>query len=296
MKTKVKSLLNPVKIYKAYRFQKQFVKTTRTRKDLELMLYSKILKNKMLHLGYFEDPEIQPEDISINQIEQAQMNYAQLLVDLVKDYDNPILDVGCGMGGLSKMLIGKNLKVEALTPDKNQIQFIKQNIPELNCHHMKYEELETEKKFGTIINSESLQYIKLDDAFQKSNSLLLDNGYWIIIDYFRLKENTINKSGHFLSEFLTKVEEYDYEILHEQDVTPNILPTLKYLYMYVDRFSNPLLEYGTEKLKYKKPWIFHLTQDLRESINLKINKEVAAINPKLFGEEKKYALYLLRKK
>ena len=66
------------------------------------------------------------------------------------------------MGGLSKILLDKNLKIQALTPDNNQKKYIQSKYPNLILHHMKFEDFKSDKKFGTIINSESLQYIDLD--------------------------------------------------------------------------------------------------------------------------------------
>jgi 2-polyprenyl-3-methyl-5-hydroxy-6-metoxy-1,4-benzoquinol methylase len=74
----------------------------------------------MLHYGYFENIDIAAEDISLKAIEDAQIKYAQNIIDLIKNKDGLILDVGCGMGGLSGMLAAEKLKVEALTPNINQ--------------------------------------------------------------------------------------------------------------------------------------------------------------------------------
>ena len=51
---------------------------------------------------------------------------------------------------------------------------------------MKFEDFSTDKQFATIINSESLQYIDLDTAFNCASKLLSNNGKWIITDYFRI--------------------------------------------------------------------------------------------------------------
>ena len=54
---------------------------------------------------------------------------------------------------------------------------------------MKFEDFSTNKQFATIINSESLQYIDLDTAFNCVSKLLSNNGKWIITDYFRINNN-----------------------------------------------------------------------------------------------------------
>jgi hypothetical protein len=68
--------INPVSLIKAYRFHKKTGRYNKTRNDLELKLYSRILNNDMLHYGYFDDVDIAPEFIGIGHVEQAQNRYA----------------------------------------------------------------------------------------------------------------------------------------------------------------------------------------------------------------------------
>jgi len=295
MKKLILPFFNPAKLLKAYQFKKKNPPSKRAAKDLELMLYSKILKNDMLHLGYFKDTETIPEDISISQVEDAQLEYARQLIKQIKEKGLPVLDVGCGMGGLSKILLDNNIPVEALTPDINQKKHIAQKYPELTCHHIKFEKFETDKQFGTIINSESLQYIKLEKAFDKVGKMLSSGGRWIISDYFRLKEDTINKSGHMMDDFQEQIEKHGWKIVYEQDITPNILPVLRFIYIYIERFLNPLVLFASEKLKHKQPGLYYLTQEARGDIYKKIETESAAIDPSMFADEKKYMLYVLQK-
>ncbi len=288
--------INPVEWFKAYKFHKENSKFDKSQYDLELFLYSKILKNNMLHYGYFEDPNINPEDISLKMVEDAQENYANNIIAQIKDNDNEILDVGCGMGGLAKMMFNKGLKVEVLTPNKNQIEFIKHNQPSLTAHNCRFEDYKGEKQFGTVINSESLQYIPLKDAFQILDRVLLPGGRWIIVDYFRVNANGINKSSHLLESFQKHIIDNNWKIVYEQDITLNVLPTLKFANMYLERFLMPVKHFAYEKLRFKKAWLYYLTERLRGSIEKKIIKEQASIDPTKFTNEKKYILFVLEKK
>jgi cyclopropane fatty-acyl-phospholipid synthase-like methyltransferase len=287
--------LNPLNWIKAYRFKKANSKYDKSSYDLELYLYSKILKNDMLHYGYFEDTKIVPETISLQQLEDAQVLYAENIIQQIKDCTAPILDVGCGMGGLAKLMSDKELKVEVVTPNKNQIAHIKHKYSELKYYHTKFEKLESENTYGTIIHSESLQYINLDDAFQKVDKLIYSSGRWIITDYFRLHKDGINRSGHLLVDFKSKLAEYGWKIVYEQDITPNVLPTLSFINVYVDRFLYPVKHFAYEKLRYKNPLLFSMTADMQKSIDKKINKEMASIDVQKFIDEKKYMLFTLEK-
>jgi SAM-dependent methyltransferase len=286
---------NPVEWFRAYRFHKSNAKFDKSMYDLELFLYSKILRNNMLHYGYFDDPSINPDEISFKLLEDAQEKYAQNIIDQITDNSNLVLDVGCGMGGLAKMMHDKGLAVEVLTPNKNQIEHINKNQPYLTSHNCKFEKFETEKQYGTVINSESLQYIPLDMAFDKLNKILLPGGRWIIVDYFRLTADGVNKSSHLLSTFHQKVNDNGWKIVYEHDITANVLPMLQFINMYFERFLMPVKHFAYEKLRFKKGWLYYLTRKVRNYIDAKIEKERASIDPVKFTSEKKYILFVLEK-
>ncbi len=292
---KLLPLLNPIEWLKAFSFHKKNSKYKKSSYDLELYLYSKMLKNDMLHYGYFEDININPENISIKQLEMAQILYAENIIEYISNRQDPVLDVGCGLGGLSNLIMKNNIEVEALTPNKNQIHHIQNKFKNLTLHNLKFENYKTTKKYGTIINSESLQYIKLHEAFSKANKLILPNGRWIIIDYFRLNKDGVNKSSHLLEDFHEKVREYGWKIKYEKDITNNILPTNRFINMYAERFLIPIQHYAFEKLRYKKAWLYYLTKNIRTFITKKIDKELSAINPDKFINEKKYLFFVLEK-
>ena len=296
MKSLLKKIINPLELIRAYRFHKTESKHIKSSEDLELMLYSKIIRNDMLHYGYFEDINIDSEAISIKDLENAQMRYVELIIEQIKDTQNNILDVGCGMGGLSKILYDKGFKVQSLTPDNNQKSHIENKYKELTVHHMKFEDFKTDKKFGTIINSESLQYIELDTAFNSISNILSENGRWIITDYFRINDNGVNKSGHMHKDFFDSIERNGWKIVHKNDMTLNSLPTLKFAITFIDRFVKPLALFSTQKLKHKQGWLFYLTKEIRENLSKKSRNELAALDPDKFIKEKQYMLYVLERK
>lgn len=295
MKKILRTFLNPVKLYKAYRYHKASPKYDKSKSDTELMLYSKILSKDMLHFGYFDDVNIEPDTISVRDIENAQLRYSEIMIEQITNQQDLLLDVGCGMGGLSAILNEKGYKVQALTPNVLQKRYINQKQPELMVHHLKFEELETQEKYGTIINSESLQYINLDIAFKKVDTLLLPGGRWLISDFFRIKKDTINKSGHTLDDFLESVKKHGWKIVVEQDVTLNALPTLKVVNFYYTRFLEPLGHFVSEKIRFKQPWLYYLTQEFRGDVSKKVTKELAAVDPEKFVTEKRYMFYVLER-
>ena len=295
MNKNITTFLNPINWYRAYQYNKKNANYDKSSYDLELYLYSKILKNDMLHWGYFEDINIAPDAISVRDVEEAQMKYAENIMSLIDDKQGLVLDVGCGMGGLSAMLKQNGINVEALTPNVNQKNHIESKYQGLICHHAKFEDFNSEQKYKTIINSESLQYINLDSAIEHVDRFLEDGGKWIIVDYFRKNQDGINKSGHLEETFLNKIANKSWNITYEKDITLNVLPMSKFIYMYAERFLIPLKHFAFEKLRYKKAWLYFLTENLRNGIDKKMTKEFAAIDPKKFLNEKKYVMYVVER-
>lgn len=295
MKKEILSLLNPVNWVKAYQLKKKDSSYDKSKNDLELHLYSKILKNDMLHYGYFEDITIAPDTISIRSVEDAQLKYAQNIIDLIVDKKGLILDVGCGMGGLSAIMTEQKLKVEALTPNVNQCRHIQNKYKNIPVHNCKFEDVSEAKKYKTVINSESFQYIQLEDGLAKINAITDPGARWIITDYFRLHNDGINKSSHLLSEFIDRIEKSNWKIVYQQDITPNILPMLRFLNIYVDRFLFPIKNFAFEKFRYKQAFWYYLTRHLLDSVDSKILREVAAIDPVKFENEKKYMIFVLER-
>lgn len=287
--------INPFQWIKARNFALDSLKFDKSYYDLELFLYSKILTNNMLHYGYFEDIHIQPETISFERFEEAQIAYAENIIEQIQDKDHPILDVGCGMGGFSELLSKSQCEVEALTPNKNQIEFIRRHYAHIVTHHCNYEQFDSIRRFGAIINSESLQYISLNEAFEKSNKILMPGGRWIIIDYFSLEKKAENQKPHHLDTFYLKAKEFGWRITYNRDITLNILPTLAYVAMYVNRFLLPLKQFAYEKLRYKQPKLYYLSQRLREFIDWAMAKEVNVVDPIAFKNSRKYMIFVLEK-
>ncbi|MFO7495666.1 MAG: hypothetical protein R6X05_08555 [Desulfobacterales bacterium] len=81
-----------------------------------------------------------------------------------------------------------------------------------------------------------------------------------------------------------------WEIVWQRDITLNVLTTLNFLNMYVERFLLPLKHLSFEKVRSKNGGIYYLAQDLRGSIDPKINKELDTVRPDKFLKEKKYLM------
>lgn len=294
----LKKILNPVEVYRIAKLQRNRKNIARVRDDAQLKLYSQILKGDFLHYGYFDNPEIKPEDISLNQIYEAQLRYAMLLMEKLQPKGKQVLDIGCGMGGLLKLLLEKGYAPTALTPDNTQIHYISQKYPGLPLHHCKFEELDGDAnagKFDALITSESLQYLKLDIALPLLHKISTPEAQWIACDYFRTGDKA-EKSGHYWEPFMEQVNAHGWELEYEQDITPNILPTIAYVYMWGNNIGLPLYQFGIEKLQVKAPGYHYALQDVLPEIRKKIDKNLLTVNPEVFAQNKRYKLMVFKKK
>jgi MPBQ/MSBQ methyltransferase len=295
MKNLLWGFLNPVRHFRAMRYKRRARRGRQSGHEPELDLYARILRNDMLHWGYFDDPDIAPDTISIKAFEDAQLRYAERIAEQLPPTPDRILDVGCGMGGLAGMLSAKGYSLELLSPNARQKKHIGRKYPELPFHLCKYEDFSTDKTFGTIINSESIQYIRLEKAMEISQRLLAPGGRWIIVDYFRLGTSGRNKSGHLLEDFRRMVTESGWTIRLEEDITPHVIPTIRLASLYAERFFIPLMEFGFEKFRVKNPWLYYMVSDIRAKAMAKTEREMAAIDPVKFLEEKKYMFFILER-
>lgn len=292
--TILKRLFLPPHIFRVFSLQRNRKRIDRSADDAQLKLYHDILPGDYLHYGYFENPNIHPLDMSFRMIYEAQDNYGKKLTSLITDVNNPVFDVGCGMGGLLAQLNSMNLEAIGLTPDVNQIKHIRSKYPN-EVIHSKFEDLDAAKfpkHFGTLITSESLQYLKLDLALPLIKQILKDGGKWIACDYFKVGSQG-EKSGHNWELFESKLKEFDFKITFKEDITPHILPTIGYAHFWATKIGVPLKNYGLGKLKVKAPGIHYVIETVLPKIDEKIDKNIQTVDPEVFAKNKRYILMVI---
>ncbi|MCF8111783.1 MAG: hypothetical protein K9J85_09870 [Desulfobacteraceae bacterium] len=294
----LRSVINPLNLYRACGYAKRQKETSRTKEDPQLRFYSEVLHTNMLHYGYFEDSAISWADICFRDMEEAQMAYAEKICGLVSTEAESILDAGAGMGGLGNLLQGHGYFVTCLTPDKHQAEYIRANYPNLIFIESKYQDMQEKRRYSTVIHSESLQYIPLGQAFEKTEKIMETDGEWIVSDYFRRAKYADSgfKSGHIFEDFEEISREKNWKIVHMEDITSNVLPTLSYAYNFACRFLRPAIEFADGKLKQKQPFIRYYTDDIIDHLNKKFEKGIEGVNPERFLREKRYLLLKMIKK
>jgi cyclopropane fatty-acyl-phospholipid synthase-like methyltransferase len=294
----IKKLLWPPHLWKAYTAKNTKKKVSRSTEDPQLKLYDQILKTDFLHYGYFDDPEKSADEISFKDIRQAQIRYAQLIVEQISDTKGAVLDVGCGMGGLISLLLEKGLPTTGITPDRVQVDYITHKYPQANLICAKFQNMSVSKYehfFSTVIHSESLQYIGLNKAVENVLKILKPDGRWIVVDYF-CTGDAQEKSGHKWTDFLQKLDENNLEIIYQKDITANICPTLDFIYMWGNEIGKPIFEFMVAKLERKHPGKHYLVEDVIGELNSKIDKNLDIVNPESFTKDKNYSLLCIEHK
>lgn len=297
IKSVIKRLVWPGHIWSAFKVSRAKSSVSRSAEDPQLKLYDKILRTDFLHYGYFEDPQIPAEKISLHDIRVAQINYAQLIINQIKPETGAVIDVGCGMGGLIGMLQKSGFKAFGVTPDRHQISYIGKKYPDATVIRSKFQKMDTagfESFFDTIINSESLQYISPEKAIPKILTMLKGDGRWIVVDYFRFGE-AHEKSGHRWEDFEKLLVENKLKIIYRQEITKNILPTLAFIYMWGEQIGKPLFEFLTAKLERKHPGKHYILKEMISELDSKIDKKLNIVNPEFFARDKKYILLTIER-
>ncbi|HEX8524097.1 MAG TPA: methyltransferase domain-containing protein [Tepidisphaeraceae bacterium] len=290
-------VLHPAHLFQAMRLQINRKKNRHAHQDAQLELYSQILPSEFLHLGYFDDPDRRPEDISLADIVQAQNRYAELLLEQGAASGKPTLDVGCGMGGLTRMLLERGDEPTALTPDRLQAAHLRKTLPEVPLIHSKFERIspaDYAQRFGTIYTSESLQYLKLDLSLPIMKQILAPGGKWIACDFFHVCQSK-DKSLHHWDDFARKLTEHGWRITFQRDITPHILPTLAFVHMWATRIGIPLMQFSFLRLRRKQPGLHHLLSNLFDSLLNVANSNIELIDPVLFARQKRYVLAVMER-
>jgi 2-polyprenyl-3-methyl-5-hydroxy-6-metoxy-1,4-benzoquinol methylase len=263
--------------------------------DPYLKAYSNIFPGESLHLPYFSNPDVIPEDISLLDIRDGGTAYAKLVIDKIVDREAPVLDVGCGLGGLCKLLASKGYKPVGLTPDHFQYTYIKEKHPEIEIIKSKFEDIDCKHyshHFGTVITAESLQYLKLDDVFPIIDAILMPGGHWIVCDYFRKKASY--KQQHYWDDFVDRIDDMKWEVLSQQDITQNVLPFLAFSHMFSKRLLLPLIDFFVDNLEKNKPGVHYLVEDSVQLIKSDVINRLRYIDPEIFSQERKYMLLVIK--
>jgi SAM-dependent methyltransferase len=261
----------------------------RIRVDTGLRFLHSVLGLEHLSYGLWED-----EELTLDGLRTAQDRYANHLVELIPSDVRRVLDVGCGTGSTALRMIERGLDVEGLAPDP----YLGEVFPQRTgrpFHLCRFELFRPIEPFDLIFMSESAQYVMLDQLFRR---VMLQNpgAYLLIADYFRISPGgaPFGRSGHLLDEFLDESEQWQFELLHREDITERVAPTLELARTLGERFVVPTVELLDDAMVSRRPLLWKVGGPLARRMAKPWRKRIRRFDAAAFVRAYRYEVFLFR--
>ena len=267
------------------------------KKNPQLDLYSQILRGDFLHYGYFDDTCVPPERISFHDMQHAQLRYAQEILKLIDVPGAPVLDVGCGRGGMLSLLKEAGFDATGLTPDILDIEYIHRARPGVPILHGRFEDFPSddyEGAFGTIIHAESIQYMNAPRVLPVVQRILAPGGAWVVADYFRTQPGG-ERSGWQWEDFRKRLDSEGFRIVHSRNITEHVLPTLGFAHLLATQLGLPLFDYTQAKVQSKSPSVYYVLENIFEGTRRSVERSLEILDPVEFSRRKRYMLMSIRR-
>lgn len=256
--------------------------------DNELDLYAKIFRNDFLHAGYFSEIPESGESISLKDIREAMRKYCDLALTRVAPGQS-VLDVGCGMGGLLKLLADAGARPTGLTPNPAHVEHIRRKYPEIPLIVSGLEHLDTNPyrhSFDVIVSLEAFHNIPMETGLRKVSELMKPDGRWILIDYYRTRLPAYNRSGYLLDDFRSALACGGFRVIEEIDITDHALPALAFAHALATRVAIPGVEFALADF-FRRHWLLeYLFADVVARARSRIRLD--ALDPAVFARDKRY--------
>ena len=211
--------------------------------DLELFFCTEILKLTSLHYGYWEEREKLKEEgtkLTLDCLRNAQQKYTDILIEAIPKNVKSILDVGCGIGDVSRVLSKLEYDVTAISPDSNHAKYFEDYLSKLTFLQTKFEDLNIDNRFDLILMSESQNYFPTEIGFRQCATLLLPKGYLLVSGMFKKNSRSeFTEITNTIEDYAKTAEKHGLLLIENVDITQNILPTIDFVYESMERYVDP---------------------------------------------------------
>ena len=155
-----------------------------------------------------------------------------------------VLDIGCGVGNLTKYIMDKGFNVEGIDLSKEMLNIAKQKYSDIKFYEMNMKEITLRKKYDGIMLDYSLFHLTKKEVIEvlpKYYDLLNSNGKILLILQYGQGERIVNEP---LKEGLKIFINY-----YSQDEIIEILKNNRFKILYTDlKKSESEFELGNDKL------------------------------------------------
>ena len=191
--------------------------------DLELFFCTEILKLTSLHYGYWEENEKLKEagtKLTLDCLRDAQQKYTDVLIDAIPKNVESILDVGCGIGDVSRVLSKLEYNVTAISPDSNHAKYFENHLSKLTFLQTKFEDLDIDDKFDLVLMSESQNYFPTEIGFRQCTTLLSPKGYLLVSGMFRKdSDSEFTEVANTIEDYAKIAEKHGLLLIENVDIT-----------------------------------------------------------------------------
>lgn len=249
-----------------------------------------------LHYGYWT-PDL---PVSLQNLPKAQRQYSEFLLSQIPEGAANILDVGCGVGSVTRQLLDAGHRVDCVSPSPFLTKFAKEQLGDrATFFTCRFEELTTDRRYDLVLFSESFQYVPMQDALGKALGILRDGGHILVSDFFRTAAPGRSPigGGHLLSSLYDVIEHLPVRIELDLDITPQTAPTLQLVNDAMMHAVRPVWEMAQVSFRAAYPrlssvllWYFR-----KRIANLERKQFSGERTPANFALHKSYRLLRLKK-
>ena len=137
-------------------------------------------------------------------------------------------------------------------------------------------------------------FLHLDKAMPLLDAVLKPGGRWIVCDYFKRMPSE-DRTCHEWSGFNHRLEQDGWRIIEQRDITPNVLPTLRFIHMWASRFGLPLMEFALLRLRKKQPAVHYMLEDALAQVKTFIGENMKLIDPTEFAQRRQYMFMVMER-
>ncbi|BCO31216.1 hypothetical protein TspCOW1_13190 [Thiohalobacter sp. COW1] len=235
-------------------------------REYGLILARQLLAVEDLHYGLWDDLEV-----TVANLPHALQNYTDMILEALPPSDEfpRLLDIGCGTGNMLVQLREQGYAADGVVPSPALAGMVRQRLAETGnaqarLFESSFEALDMASlagEYDVALFSESFQYIRLDDVFERLDQLLSPGGRVIISDFFKTEaagdgtpESRSFGGGHPLSDFRAALAASPFETLHDEDITTRVSPTIGLLDEVLRERIIPAVETTGVYLRGRHPW------------------------------------------